>query len=263
MSDKQKNTGVHPAAVVDPGAKIGENVSIGPYTIVADNVEIGSGTRIDSNARICYGARIGRDCRIFHGAVIGEIPQDLKFTGEESIAVIGDRTKIREYATIHRGTKDREKTEVGSDCLLMAYSHVAHDCIIGDHVIMANTVQLAGHVTIHDWAYIGGMVGVHQFTHIGKHAFIGGGFRCTQDVPPYILAAGEPLKFSGLNVVGLRRRGFSNDTIGQLKEAYRLIYRSEFNISQALEQIQSGFELSEEIGEVVSFIQQSKRGIVF
>ncbi|MCK4760928.1 MAG: acyl-ACP--UDP-N-acetylglucosamine O-acyltransferase [Candidatus Aminicenantes bacterium] len=263
MSDKQKNTGIHPTAVVDPGAKIGENVSVGPYAIIADNAEIGSGTHIDSNVRICYGARIGKDCHIFHGAVIGEIPQDLKFAGEDSTAVIGDRATIREYATIHRGTKDRKKTEVGSDCLLMAYSHVAHDCVIGDRVILANTVQLAGHVTIHDWAYIGGMVGVHQFTHIGKHAFIGGGFRCTQDVPPFILAAGEPLKYTGLNVVGLRRRGFSNDTIGQLKEAYRLIYRSEFNISQALEQIQSGFELSEEIREVVSFIQQSKRGIVF
>jgi UDP-N-acetylglucosamine acyltransferase len=144
----------------------------------------------------------------------------------------------------------------------MAYTHTAHDCFIGDHVILANAVTLAGHVTIDDYAYIGGLVGIHQFTHIGKHAFIGGGYRCVQDVPPYILVSGEPLKYAGLNVVGLRRRGFTNETINQLKEVYRLIYRSDFNISQALEQIQSAFESTTEIQEVVSFIQQSKRGIV-
>lgn len=254
---------IHPSAVVDPSAKISEGVLIGPYTIVEKNVEIGYGTRIDSNVKIGYGARIGKDCHIFHGAVISEIPQDLKFQGEESIAVIGDRTKIREYTTIHRGTLHSKKTEVGSDCLLMANTHVAHDCSVGNHVIMANLVTLGGHVAVDDWAYIGGMTGVHQFTHIGKHAFIGGGFRCTQDVPPYILAAGEPLKFTGLNVVGLRRHGFSNETISLLKEAYRLIYRSDFNISQALEQIQSGFEPTEEIREVISFIKHSERGIVY
>jgi len=256
------STNIHNLAVVDPSAEIGEGVTIGPFTIVGNNVEIGDGTRIDSHAKIGYGARIGKDCHIFHGAVISEIPQDLKFNGEESIAVIGDRTQIREYATIHRGTVHSKKTEVGSDCLLMANVHVAHDCVVGDHVILANVVTLGGHVAVDNWAYIGGLSGVHQFTHIGKHAFIGGGFRCTQDVPPYILAAGEPLKFTGLNVVGLRRQGFSNEAIGLLKEAYRLIYRSEFNISQALEQIQSGFEPTGEIQEVISFIKHSERGIV-
>ncbi len=257
------NTGIHPTAVVDPGAKIGKAVIIGPNTIVEDNVEIGENTRIDSQAKIGYGARIGKDCHIFHGAVVSEIPQDLKFHGEDSITIIGDRTIIREYATIHRGTENRKKTQVGSDCLLMAYTHVAHDCFVGDHVILANVVQLGGHVTVDNWAYIGGMAGVHQFTHIGEHSFIGGGFRCIQDVPPYILVSGEPLKYSGLNVVGLRRHGFSNETINLLKEVYRLIYRSEFNISQALEQIQSGFEPTPEIEKIVSFIQQSKRGIVY
>ena len=254
---------IHPTAVVDPSAKIGEGVIIGPNSIVEGSVEIGDSTRIDSQAKIGYGARIGKDCHIFHGAVVSEIPQDLKFHGEDTITIIGDRTKIREYATIHRGTENREKTQVGSDCLLMAYSHVAHDCFVGDHVILSNVVQLGGHVTVDDWAYIGGMAGVHQFTHIGEHAFIGGGYRCIQDVPPYILVSGEPLKFSGLNVVGLRRHGFSNETINLLKEVYRLIYRSEFNISQALEQIQSAFEPTEEIEKIVSFIQQSKRGIVY
>ncbi len=253
---------IHPSAIIEPSAEIGEGVIIGPHTIVENNVEIGAGTRIDSQAKIGSGARIGKDCHIFHGAVISEIPQDIKFQGEESIAVIGDRTKIREYATIHRGTKDREKTIVGSDCLLMAYTHIAHDCVVGDHVVIANSVQLGGHVTIDEWAFIGGMAGVHQFTHIGKHAFVGGGYRCIQDVPPYTLVAGEPMKYAGLNVVGLRRRGFNKETIDQLKEAYRLIYRSEFNISQALEQIQSGFEPTEEIQEVIAFIRNSKRGIV-
>ncbi len=257
------STEIHTTAVIDPSAKIGEGVIIGPHTIVETNVEIGEGTRIDSNARICYGARIGKNCHIFHGAVISEIPQDLKFHGEDSTTFIGDRTKIREYATIHRGTEARKKTEVGSDCLLMAYSHIAHDCFVGSHTILANAVQLGGHVTVDDWAYIGGMSGVHQYTHIGEHSFIAGGYRCTQDVPPYILVSGEPLKYSGLNVVGLRRRGFTNETINQLKEVYRLIYRSEFNISQALEQIQSAFEPTEEIQKVISFIRRSERGIIF
>lgn len=256
-------TGIHPTAIVDPSTKMGDGVSIGPYTVVENNVEIGDGTRIDSNVKICYGARIGKECHIFHGAVISEIPQDLKFHGEDSITIIGDRTRIRECSTIHRGTEQRQRTEVGSDCLLMAYTHVAHDCAVGDHVIMANAVTLGGHVTVDDWAYIGGMVGVHQFTHIGKHAFIGGGFRCTQDVPPYILAAGEPMKYTGLNVVGLRRHQFTNETINQLKEVYRLIYRSGFNISQALEQIKSGFEPTEEVQEVIAFIQRSERGIIY
>jgi len=254
---------IHPTAIVDSAARIGDQVTIGPGTIVEANTEIGSGTRIDAYARIATGARIGKNCHIFHGGVVSELPQDLKFQGEETVAIIGDRTMLREYVTIHRGTANRKKTQVGCDCLLMAYSHVAHDCHVGDHVIMANSVQLGGHVSIDDYAYIGGMTGVHQFTHIGKHAFIGGGYRCVQDVPPYILATGEPLKFSGLNVVGLRRRGFSKETIEMLKEVYRLIYRSDFNISQAVEQIRSAFEETEEIREVVSFIEHSQRGIVY
>jgi len=254
---------IHKNAIVDPKAKIGKNVSIGPGTVVDNNVEIGDGTRIDSCAKIASGARIGKKCHIFHGAVVAEIPQDLKFQGEDTLALIGDRTRIREYATIHRGTAERKKTEIGTDCLLMAYSHVAHDCHIKNHVILSNSVQLGGHVTIDERAYIGGMSGIHQFTHIGAHVFVGGGFRCVQDVPPYILAAGEPLKYTGLNVVGLRRYGFSNETINLLKEVYRLIYRSEFNISQALEQIKSAFEPTPEIQEVIAFIQQSKRGIIF
>lgn len=260
--ENHTHTGIHPSAVVDPSAKIAEHVIIGPNSIVEGNVEIDTNTRIDSCVRLCNGARIGKDCHIYHGAVVGEEPQDLKYNGEETVAVIGDRTQIREYATVHRGTGATKKTEVGQDCLLMAYTHVAHDCILGNHVIMANCVQLGGHVVIDDFVYIGGMSGVHQFTHVGESAFVGGLYRCNQDIPPFILASGEPMKFTGLNVVGLRRRGFSNETINTLKEVYRIIYRAGFNISQAMEQITSGFEMSEEIEKVVTFIQQSKRGIV-
>jgi UDP-N-acetylglucosamine acyltransferase len=253
---------IHKTAVVDPGVKLGKEVIIGPGAVVESDVAIDDYSRIDSCAKIASGTRIGKNCRVFHGAVIGEIPQDLKFHDESSLALIGDRTQIREYATIHRGTEQRKKTEVGSDCLLMAYSHVAHDCLIGNHVVLANSVNLGGHVTVDDWAYLGGMTGVHQFTHIGKHAFLGGGYRCVQDIPPFILAAGEPMKYTGLNLVGLRRRGFTRETIDQLKEIYRLIFRSEFNVSQALEQIKSSFEITGEIQEVIMFIQQSKRGII-
>ena len=260
---KRKNTEIHPSAVVHPAAQIGERVYIGPNSVVEENTKIGEGTRIDANIKIGYGARIGRECHIFHGAVISEIPQDLKFGGEESTTVIGNNTVIREYSTIHRGTRDRKKTAVGSNCLLMAYTHLGHDCLIGDNVIIANSAQVGGHVTVDKWAYIGALTGIHQFTHIGKHAFIGGGYRCVSDVPPYILAAGEPLKFNGLNIVGLRRRNFSSTIINLLKEAYRILYRSEFSITQAIEQIQSAFEATEEIKEIVTFIQQSKRGIIY
>lgn len=257
------STKIHQTAIVDSSAEIGKDITIGPFAVVEGNVKIDNGTQIGTKVNICSGARIGKDCRIFHSAIISEIPQDLKFKGEKSVTIIGDRTQIREFATIHRGTKDRRQTTIGSDCLLMAYTHVAHDCIVGNHVILGNMIQLGGHAIIDDWVIVGGMVGVHQFTHIGKHAFIGGGFRCVQDVPPYVLVSGEPLKYMGLNVVGLRRRGFSNGQIRQMKDAYRLIYRSEMNIGQAVEQIESGFEETEEIREVVSFIRSSSRGIIY
>ena len=253
---------IHPTALIDSSAKIEEGVTIGPFTIVENGVRIGKNTKIASHVKVASDTQIGDECQIFHGAVIGEIPQDLKFHGEKSKTIIGDRNIIREFVTIHRGTEDRKETRIGSDNLLMAYVHVAHDCIVGDHTILANTVQLGGHVIVDEWAIVGGMVGVHQFTRIGKHSFIGGGFRCVQNVPPYILASGEPLKYVGLNLVGLRRRGFTNATIQQLKDAYRLIYRSGINIGQAIEQIQSGFELTTEIQEIINFIQHSERGIV-
>lgn len=252
---------IHSTAIVDPDAQIGKNVTLGPYTIVERNTVIGDGTEIGPQVLVASGARIGPSCRIFKGAVVGTIPQDLKFHGEDTILEIGARTTIREFVTLNRGTRDGITT-VGADCLLMAYSHVAHDCRLGDHAILANAVNLAGHVTIEDWVVVGGMTPVHQFVKIGCHAFVGGGYRAAKDVPPYILASGEPLHFSGLNLVGLQRRGFSSEAIATLKRVYRIIYRSGKNVSQAIETIMQEFERTPEVAKVIDFIRSSERGII-
>ena len=232
---------ISPTALIDPSAKLGKDVSVGPYAIIEKNVTIDNGTWIDAHTHIKPFTTIGKDCKIFHGAVVGEIPQDLKFEGEKSELIIGESTTIREFCTLNRGTKDKGKSEVGSHCLLMAYVHVAHDCIIGNHSILANGVQLGGHVEIGKHVTIGGMTPVHQFCKIGNYSFIGGGLRIVQDVPPYILAMGEPLKFSGLNAVGLRRKNFSPEARKQIKQAYQFIYQSDLNRSQAVSQIQKEF----------------------
>ena len=255
-------THIHPQALVDKQAQLGENVSVGPFSIVENNTVIGDGTHIASSALIASGARIGKDCQIHHGAVVGTIPQDLKFGGEETTLVIGDRTVIREYCDLNRGTNSRGKSVVGSDCLLMAYVHVAHDCIVGNHVIIANGVQLGGHVEIEEWTILGGMTPVHQFCRVGQHAMVGGHFRVVQDVPPYIMTSGEPLRFGGLNSIGLRRRGFSKESISLLKKAYRLLYRSNLNVSQAVERIKQELEITPEINNVLNFIKKSERGLI-
>jgi len=254
---------IHPTAIVDSGAQIGENVSIGPYSVISGNVEIGDNCQIGTQTVILPGARIGRDCKIFHHAVISEIPQDLKFAGEETTAEVGDRTVIREFVTINRGTSQHWRTVVGSDCLLMAYVHVAHDCIVGNHVIMANAVNLAGHVEVEDWVIIGGMVGVLQFSRIGQHSIIGGQYRVSKDVPPYIMAAREPLSYEGLNRVGLKRRNFPSETILTLKRAYNLIYNSEYNVSDAIRKIEETPDLMiPEVRNIIEFIRKSSRGII-
>jgi UDP-N-acetylglucosamine acyltransferase len=254
---------IHPTAIVDSGAQIGENVSIGPYSVISGNVEIGDNCQIGTQTVILPGARIGRDCKIFHHAVISEIPQDLKFAGEETTAEVGDRTVIREFVTINRGTSQHWRTVVGSDCLLMAYVHVAHDCIVGNHVIMANAVNLAGHVEVEDWVIIGGMVGVLQFSRIGQHSIIGGQYRVSKDVPPYIMAAREPLSYEGLNRVGLKRRNFPSETILALKRAYNLIYNSEYNVSDAIRKIEETPDLMiPEVRNIIEFIRKSSRGII-
>ena len=253
---------IHPTAIVSEKAKIGKNIQVSAYAIIEDDVEIGDDCFIGSHAVIYDGARIGNRVSIHQAASISHTPQDLKFDNEDSLFYVGDDTKIHEYVTLHRGTKETGFSKVGKNCLLMAYSHVAHDTILGDNCILANGVQIAGHVEIDDYVVIGGLTPVHQFCKIGKHSMIGGGFRITQDVPPFILAANEPLKYKGLNLLGLRRRGFSNEDINSLKKAYQYLYSPSLNISQAKEKIID--ELSENVyvKEILSFLEQSKRGLI-
>jgi UDP-N-acetylglucosamine acyltransferase len=256
------STTIHSHAIVSSKAQLGENVTVGPFTIIEDDVIIGAGTAIGSNALLANGARIGKECRIHHGAVLATLPQDLKFHGEATTLEVGDHTVIREYVTMNRGTLARAKTNVGSHCFFMAYTHVAHDCSVGNNVILANSANMGGHCVIGDHAVIGGLVAIHQFSMVGAHSMIGGGFRVTKDVPPYILAGSEPLSFKGLNIVGLRRRNFSGDAIDKLESAYRLIYHSSLNVSLAVEKIQTEFPQTDEIRHVIEFIQKSKRGII-
>jgi UDP-N-acetylglucosamine acyltransferase len=253
---------IHPTALIDSHAQIGTDVAIGPFTIVEGDVTIDSGTQIGPHAYIADGARIGKNCKIHNGTVVATLPQDLKFGGEKTLFEIGDETVIREFCTLNRGTLAHGKSSIGNHCLLMAYTHVAHDCTVGDRVIMANGVQLGGHVTIEDWAIIGGMTPIHQFCKVGQHCMIGGGFRAIQDVPPYILASEEPLRFCGLNSVGLKRRGFSEETVMKLKKAYRLLYRSGLNVTQAVVQIKEQVEPIPEVQNVLRFIEASDRGIL-
>ncbi len=253
---------IHPTAIVDHKASLGKNVSVGPFSWIREDVVIGNNCRIGSHVVILPHTTLGKDCHVCHHVVIGEVPQDLKFGGEETAVEIGDRTVIREFVTINRATNYNRKTVVGKDCLLMAYVHIAHDCILGDRVILANAVNLAGHVVIEDWAILGGMVGIHQFVRIGQHSLIGGGFRATKDVPPFIIAAGEPIAFRGLNVTGLKRRGFSKEAIAAIKRAYRLIYRSQYNVSAALKIIKQDGELTPPVQDIVAFVAKSNRGLI-
>lgn len=253
---------IHPTAIVDSKADLADDVEVGPFSIIEGDVQIDSGSQIHSHVLVAEGARIGRNCSVHHGAVLSTKPQDLKFKGEKTTLEIGDGTVIREYADLNRGTVDRGKTVVGRNSFLMAYTHVAHDCFIGDHVILANGVQLAGHVTIENHVILGGLVPVHQFCTIGQHSFVGGGYRVPQDVPPYILAAGEPLGYKGLNITGLKRRGFDKESIRALHRCYRLLYQSNMNRTQALKAIQSEVPSIPEIEIVLKFIEKSKRGII-
>ncbi len=249
-------------AVVDKKAELADNVTVGPLAVIEGDTAIDSGTTVDSHAIISSGTRIGKNCRIFPGAVIGKVPQDLKFENEYTTVHIGDNTTIREYVTINRATKDRLKTDVGSDCLIMAYVHIAHDCAIGNNVIIANAVNMAGHVSIDDWAIIGGMVPIHQFVRIGKHAFVGGGFRCDRDIPPYVLAAGQPMIYKGLNSVGLRRRSFSKELRNNIKNVYKTIYQSNLNVSQGLEELNLKESDIPELQEIYRFYSESERGVI-
>lgn len=251
-----------PLAYIHPQAKIARNVVIEPFSTIHKNVEIDEGTWIGSNVTIMEGARIGKNCKIYPGAVIAAVPQDLKFGGEETTAIIGDNTVVRECVTISRGTIDKHKTQIGKNCLIMAYVHIAHDCIIGNNCILVNAVQLAGHVLIDDFAIVGGSSAVHQFVKIGAHVMISGGSLVRKDVPPFTKAAREPLSYCGINSIGLRRRGFSNDKIQEIQEIYRTIYLKGFNNTDALDNIELNHPPSREKDEILNFIRNSDRGIM-
>lgn len=251
-----------PLAYIHPAAKIHPSVIIDPFVTIEGDVEIGEGTRICSNVTIMDGARIGKNCRIFPGVVIGAVPQDLKFRGEKTTAVIGDNTTIRECVTIHRGTASKGTTIVGNNCLLMAYVHVAHDCVVGNNIILANSTQLAGEVVVDDWAIVGGGSLVHQFTHIGSHVMIQGGSLIGKDIPPYVKAGREPISYAGINSIGLRRRNFSNDTIREIQDIYRFLYLSRMNVTDALDAIEAELPATKERDEILLFIRNSKRGII-
>lgn len=247
---------------MDPDAQLGRDVVIEPFAYVGADVVIGDGTWIGPHATVLDGARIGKDCKIFPGSVISGIPQDLKFEGEVTTAEVGDRTVVRECVTINRGTADRHRTAVGSDCLLMAYTHIAHDALLGDHVIVANSGNIAGHVTIEDWAILEGMVGVQQFVTIGQHAFIAGGSLVRKNVPPFIKAAREPLSYIGVNSIGLRRRGFSQDQVLRIEDIYRTIYVLNGNLTQALKIADAELPASDDKDTILEFIASSDKGII-
>lgn len=259
---KDFENGIHSTCIIDSDSKIGKNAKIGPYTCIYENVEIGDNCEIMNNVTILPGARIGNGVKIFPGAVVGAIPQDLKFRGEDTTAIVGDNTTIRECVTINRGTASKGKTEVGSGCLLMAYTHVAHDCRIGNNVIVSNAVQFGGEVQVDDFAVIGGGSLIHQFCHLGKYIMLQGGALVNKDIPPYVKAAREPISFVGLNAVGLHRHGFSKEDVQTITDIYKILYMSDLNVTNALKLIVNTLPPSKYRDEIVSFSENSERGII-
>jgi UDP-N-acetylglucosamine acyltransferase len=253
---------IHPTAVVDTAARVADDAEVGAYAIIGPNVTVEAGCVIGPHAVLERNVRLGAHCKVGTGSILGGEPQDLKFKGEETWVEIGEGTVIREYATINRGTTQSYKTTVGRHCLLMTYVHLGHDCHVGDHVILSNMVQLAGHVHIDDRATLGGMTGVHQFVHIGAFAFIGGFSKIAKDVPPYTKVDGNPARVFGLNVIGLRRNGFSREALEALKRTYKHFYRSSYNVSQALERAAAELPATPEVERFVRFIEASERGVL-
>jgi len=253
---------INQLAFVHANAKIGNNVTIGPFSTIEENVVIGDGTILHSNAVVMSGARIGKNCQIFPGAVISAVPQDLKFKGEETTAEVGDNTIVRECVTINRGTVAKGKTIVGNNCLLMAYSHIAHDSILGNNIIIGNASQLAGEVEIDDWAIISGGVLIHQFSRIGSHVMVQGGSRVSKDIPPFVTAGRDPIAYCGINSIGLRRRGYTNEEIREIQDIYRYLYLSGMNTTNAIEKIEEELSENEYRKQIVEFIKKSERGIL-
>jgi UDP-N-acetylglucosamine acyltransferase len=256
-------TRIHPTALIDPSAHIGQDVEIGPWAMIGPQCVVGDGCRIGGRVTLERNVRLGQRVSLGVGAVLGGDPQDLKFRGEETWVEIGDDTTVREYATINRGTAHSITTKVGKHCFLMSYVHLAHDCQLGDHIIISNGTQLAGHVNVEDRAIISGLCAVHQFARIGRHSFIGGCSRVSQDVPPYVRAVGNPIKLFGLNSVGLQRSGFDEPVVRELKKAYRYCFRSDLNLSQGVEKARAEIELIPEVQHFLEFIEASQRGVGF
>jgi len=253
---------IHPTAIVDPKAELDSDVQVGPYAIIREDVSIGSGSQIGSHAVIEPFVSIGRDCRIFQFASIGATPQSLKFEGEKTYVKIGRGSIIREFVTIHRGTGfGGGITEVGEQNFLMAYTHIAHDCKTGRMVVMANNATLAGHITIGDFATVGGLTAIHQFVKVGDYAFIGGKSAVVKDIPPFVIAAGDRARLHGMNTVGLKRHGFTQTTINELKKVYRIIFRIGLTRNEALERVKAEVEQIPEVVKFLEFIQSSQRGI--
>ena len=253
---------IHPSAIIHERAQLGDNVTVGAFSIIGEHVAVGSNCVIGAHVVLDGWTEIGERCEFYTGAVIGSPPQDLKYAGEETRVVIGNRNVFREYVTINRGTaQGGGVTRMGDDCLMMAYSHVAHDGHVGNHVIMANCVAMSGHVTIEDYAIVGGLSGIHQFVRLGAHCIIGGCSGVSQDVPPYVVASGERAKVYGLNSVGLKRRNFSEESLKALEKAHRLLFRSKLNLSHAIERVRSDVPMCAEVQHLLEFIEQSERGI--
>ena len=255
-------TRIHPTAIVSPSARLGTDVEVGPYAFVGDDCDVGDGCILATRSTLERNVRLGREVKVGIGSVLGGDPQDLKFQGELTAVEIGDRTVIRVYATINRGTAQSMRTTVGSDCFIMTYVHLAHDCHLGNGVIISNGSQLAGHVMVEDRAIISGLVAVHQFVNIGTYSFVGGCSRVVKDIPPYLKAVGNPVKLYGLNSVGLQRNNFDPDVIRELKRAYRLFFRSDLNVSQAIERAHQELEMCPEVRHFLSFVDNSGRGVV-
>lgn len=257
-----KRSLIHATALVSAKATLGERVEIGPFVIVGDGCEIGDDCELGARSTLERDVKLGAGVKVGIGTILGGAPQDLKYAGEQTTVEIGDNTVIREYSTINRGTAHSFKTTVGSSCLLMSYVHLAHDCQIGNNVILSNGVQLAGHVIIDDKATVSGLSAVHQFVRIGRHSFIGGCSRVSKDIPPFLKAVGNPVRLYGLNGVGLQRSGFSDAVVRELKRAYRLFFRSDLNLSQAMQQAETELEPFPEVRELMAFVEASERGVV-
>ncbi len=257
-----KTPGIHPTALISPDAVLGERVEVGPFAIIGEGCEVGDDSVISPRATLERDVKLGAGVKVGNSSVLGGPPQDLKYAGEQTTVEIGDNTVIREFVTINRGTAQSMKTSVGSKCLLMSYVHLAHDCHLGNGVILGNSVQLAGHVTIEDRATLSGLSGVHQFVRIGRNAFIGGCSRVSKDIPPFLKAVGNPIRLYGLNGVGLQRNGFPDDVVRELKRAYRLFFRSDLNLSQAIDRAETELELYPEVRELIQFVEGSGRGVV-